>query len=158
DAVAEYLAVRFAVGATDRSALHRLAHLVHRRTEGNPLFMVTVVEDLVRQGVIARHGQQWALGGREEEALREIRETLRQLIEQQIERLSVAERQVLEVASVASAECSAAAVAAGAEMAIEEVEACCSELARREQFLRARGSAEWPDGTLAAHYSFGHAL
>src|SRR5439155_18056612 len=29
---------------------------------------------------------------------------------------------------------------------------------RREQLLRARGTSEWPDGTVAARYSFLHAL
>ena len=29
---------------------------------------------------------------------------------------------------------------------------------RREQFLRAQGTSEWPDGTIAARYGFVHAL
>src|SRR5207245_7601034 len=65
---------------------------------------------------------------------------------------------VLEVASVAGAEFSAAAVAAGAGIAVEAVEEHCRELARHEQFLRARGTAEWPDGAVAARYGFLHAL
>ena len=38
------------------------------------------------------------------------------------------------------------------------VEACCSELARRQQLLREDGTARWPDGTLATRYVFRHAL
>jgi predicted ATPase len=34
----------------------------------------------------------------------------------------------------------------------------CDALVRREQFLRARGTSEWPDGTIAARYGFVHAL
>src|SRR5207244_2904551 len=67
-------------------------------------------------------------------------------------------RVVLEVASVAGAEFSAAAVAAGSEAEVAEVEERCAGLARREQFLRATGVSEWPDGTVAARYGFIHAL
>src|SRR5262249_39312754 len=84
--------------------------------------------------------------------------SLQQMIEQQIERLSPAEKRLLEVASVAGAEFSAAAVAAGAGIAVEAVEEQCGELAHHEQFLRVRGTAEWPDGTVAARYEFLHAL
>src|SRR5262249_23019339 len=69
-----------------------------------------------------------------------------------------AEQHVLEVASVAGMEFSAAAVAAGSETILEEVEQQCAALARRGQFLQAKGAAEWPDGTMAARYSFIHAL
>ena len=47
--VAEYLEVKFPVGATQAVASTKLARLIHRRTDGNPLFMVTVVEDLAAQ-------------------------------------------------------------------------------------------------------------
>ncbi|MGH8475074.1 MAG: ATP-binding protein [Methylococcales bacterium] len=69
---------------------------------------------------------------------------------------------VLEVASVAGAEFSAAVLAAGIETEREtqqaKVEEICARLVRRQQFLQACGSAEWPDGTLAGRYGFIHAL
>src|SRR6266540_5883819 len=80
------------------------------------------------------------------------------MIEKQIERLSPQDRRVLEVASVAGAEFSAAAVAAGVETAVEVIEEQCEELVRREHFLRATDTDEWPDGTVTARYSFLHAL
>ena len=85
-------------------------------------------------------------------------ENLRQLIEQQLARVNPDERKVLEAASVAGAEFSAAAVAAGIEQTAEAVETHCDGLVRREQFLRAQGTSEWPDGTIAARYGFVHAL
>jgi predicted ATPase len=80
------------------------------------------------------------------------------MIEQRVGQVSSTERAVLEVASVAGAQFSAAAVAAGVETTVEAVEEQCAELVRREQFLRASGVAEWPDGTVATRYSFVHAL
>lgn len=53
--VAIYLAQRFA-----RTALpDGLARGLHQRTNGNPLFLATLVEGLVRQGVL-RHGEHWS--------------------------------------------------------------------------------------------------
>ncbi len=157
-AVAEYLAQRFAVGVTGRASLQRMAHVIHQRTDGNPLFMVNVTDELVSRGRIVTKEGQWALPERVEDLALEVPENLRQLIEQQIERVGTEERKVLEAASVAGAEFSAAAVAAGAEKDPETVEDCCGALVRREQFLRARGTTEWPDGTVAVRYGFVHAL
>ena len=43
-------------------------------------------------------------------------------------------------------------------MTTGDVEACCTGLVRREQFLRTNGVSEWPDGTVATRYHFLHAL
>ena len=56
-AVAAYLATRF----PDTPLPAGLARLVHQRTEGNPLFMVTVVEDWVRRGWLAQVDGRWTL-------------------------------------------------------------------------------------------------
>ena len=156
--VAEYLVVKFPVGTTGRSPLPKLARLIHRRTDGNPLFMVTAVDDLISQGVLVSVDGQWTL--HEDIATIETRvpDNLQQLIARQIERLTADNRYLLEVASVAGMEFSAAAAAAGMEREAEAVEESCEGLTRQGQFLRAQGTAEWPDGTVAARYSFLHAL
>jgi len=156
--VAEYLETRFSVGAGHAVPLQALAHIIHRRTDGNPLFMVNVVNDLIAQGVIAKTNGGWELRGEIRERTLGTPVNLRQLIEQQIARVSPEERTILEAASVAGAEFSAAAVAAGSEQSAEAVETHCDNLVRREQFLRARGTSEWPDGTIAGCYGFVHAL
>jgi DNA-binding winged helix-turn-helix (wHTH) protein/predicted ATPase len=140
------------------ATLRKLAHLIHRRTDGNPLFMVNVVSELVTRGVLVQSDGRWELQGGIEESIGGVPASVPELIERQQERLSAQEQRVLEVASVAGAEFSAAAVAAGLETTVEEVEEQCTELARREQFLYVQGTAEWPDGTVAAQYGFWHAL
>src|SRR5262249_25721245 len=134
--VAKYLTVRLPGGATGRLPLQRLARVIHRRTEGNPLFMVNLVDYLVTQGVITQVDGGWALHGEAAAVEFGVPASLRQLIEQQLERLSPEDRRVLEAASVAGAEFSAAAVAAGVEAEVERVEDHCEQLARRGQFLR----------------------
>ncbi len=154
--VTEYLTKRFSGGVMPSSSFQRLARLIHQRTDGNPLFMVNMVEHLLSQGILARVDGQWTLKG--EEAAAAVPETLRQMIEQRLAQADTTVRLTLEVASIAGAEFSAAAVAAGLGTAIEAVEEQCVKLVRQEQFLRASGTAEWPDGTVAARYSFQHAL
>jgi predicted ATPase len=112
--------------------------------------MVNVTNELVSRGIIAPGEEQWVLPERVADIDLAVPDNLRQLIERQIERVSAEEHKVLEAASVAGAEFSAAAVAAGVEQSAEAVEAQCEALVRREQFLRAHGTAEWPDGTVAA--------
>src|SRR6266849_3635291 len=121
--VADYLDQRFAIGAHGRAPLQTLARLVHQRTDGNPLFMVNVVNDLNAQGVLTQTNGEWELREKMEEHVLGTPTNLRQLIEQQIERVRPEERKVLEAASVARADFSAVAVAAGTEQSAETVEA-----------------------------------
>jgi predicted ATPase/DNA-binding winged helix-turn-helix (wHTH) protein len=152
--VAKYLVTRF-MGS---SLPARLTRVFHQRTEGNPLFIVNMVDYLTARGVLVEIGGQWQLKAAVEEVETGVPESIQQLIEKHIERLSPEEQRVLEVASVAGAEFSAAAVAAGVKVEIGEVEARCARLARRDQFLRTSGMEEWPDGTVSTRYRFLHAL
>jgi DNA-binding winged helix-turn-helix (wHTH) protein/tetratricopeptide (TPR) repeat protein len=157
-AVGEYLAVRFAVGAQGPAPLRSLVRTIHQRTDGNPLFMVNVVDALIAQGLTTSADGQGSVEQEVEQATAAIPENLRQLIEQQLEQLKPEERRMLEVASVAGLDFSVAAVAAGLETAVEAIEEQGAELARRGQFLQTDGVAEWPDGTVAGRYRFLHAL
>jgi predicted ATPase len=133
--------------------------MIHQRTEGNPLFMVNLVDYLMAEGKLteAMETQQVSLPSLSER-LKVVPIGLRPMIERQLDRLSVEEQQVLEVASVAGAQFSTAAVAEGLKQTTSEVETCCARLARGEQFIRATGMSAWPDGTVATSYSFLHAL
>jgi tetratricopeptide (TPR) repeat protein len=88
----------------------------------------------------------------------EVPDDIQQLIQGQLRFVSRAERDVLEVASVGGVVFDAPAVAAGLGRALDEVESLCAELCRPRRWLHPRRSVEWPDGTLAVRYAFGHAL
>jgi predicted ATPase len=138
--VAAYLEQRFSDGK------EKIAPVVYARSEGNPLFMINVVDYLFEQGSLADADKI--------EAPRNIR----QMIERNLQRLSSDEQQILTAASVAGTEFSAAAVAAALDRPVNEIEACCTRLARREQFIELQSAAEWPDGTRATGCKFIHAL
>ena len=87
-----------------------------------------------------------------------IPESVRQLIERQIERLTADERRVLEGASVVGMECSSVAIGAGLEEPTDWVEEHCEALVRRHQFLSPARLVELPDGTITPRYKFGHVL
>ncbi|HKA52950.1 MAG TPA: AAA family ATPase, partial [Candidatus Binatia bacterium] len=152
--ISQYLEARF--------GRHRfppeLGRGIHQSTDGNPLFMVNVANYLVAQGVIREAAGRWQLQGSVEDVTSRVPESLRQLIEKQVERLATEEQRVLEAASVAGAEFSAAAVATGLGEEVERIEAWCEGLAHRGQFLRSHGTKTLPDGTVTGLYSFLHAL
>ena len=160
-AVVDYLARRLP-GATLAPAF---ARRLHERTDGHPLFLVRVVDDLIEQGVLRQQddNRTWRLAS-ETSAWQAVLETrvpqsVRAMIELQLQRLAPREQQVLEAAAVAGVECSAAAAAAAlAENDIVAVEQVCDELARRHRFLEPAGVAEWPDGTVSSNYRFAHEL
>jgi len=152
EGVAAYLAHRCGGHALPRE----LARLIHQRTNGNPLFMINVVDDAVRRGMLQEGPEGWELPSGIAAVTLGVPESLRQLIEQHFKQASPKEQEVLAAASVAGSEFFVAAVATGVDQGTEDVEAQCADLARREQFLQARGMEIWPDGTVAGRYRFIH--
>ena len=151
--VGQYLSRRFPAHGLPSE----LARVLHRSTEGNPLFLVNTIDYLIGQEQLREVDGQWRLVGLAEDVASRVPETLWQLVERQVERLTVEEQAVLVAASVAGVEFSAAvALAAGIDP--RQAELHCETLARRGQFLRGVGIAEWPDGTVAGRYAFIHAL
>jgi tetratricopeptide (TPR) repeat protein len=135
-----------------------LAAFIYERTDGNALFMVNMVEYLVAQGWVVRRAGAWMLReGGETEGI-SIPDGLRQLLLRRIEELPPEARRVLETASVVGEAFAVAAVAAGAQCPVEEVEAVCEGLAARQHFLDDIGLTVWPDGTRAGSYRFRHGL
>jgi tetratricopeptide (TPR) repeat protein len=153
-----YLAKRFSSNASRAS--DSLAAAIHERTDGNPLFMINVIDYLVNAGLMVSSHE--ANAAKSAEILRaghvEVPRSIRQMIERNLERLKPEEQAVLESASVAGIEFSTAAIAAALERPQNQIEACCVRLARHEQFISVRGAIEWPDGTVAARFRFHHAL
>jgi predicted ATPase/DNA-binding winged helix-turn-helix (wHTH) protein len=152
--VDQYLVARFPAQKSSTA----LGQFIHHATEGNPLFMVNVVDYWLSQGVLAETDGQWCLTADVADARVGLPESLRQMIEKQLERFTPVEQRVLEVASVVGSTFSAALVAPALEVSTEEVEEVCRRLAQRALFLRESVPTQWPDGTISANYSFLHAF
>jgi predicted ATPase/DNA-binding winged helix-turn-helix (wHTH) protein len=135
-----------------------LIPVLYQRTQGNPLFLVTMVADLMGRGVLRDEAAGWEGTAALDTATVGVPKTLRHLIEQQFERLAPAAQALIEAASVAGVDFVAAAVAAGVGMPAEDVDIQCATLARQGQFVQPHGTATWPDGTVTGRYRFCHAL
>ena len=151
--VGAYLAARF----PRQQLTVELGQAIHQRTEGNPLFVVNVVDYWLSQHEPGDAADQPRLAARAED-LAAVPESLRQLIDRQLTRLTPEECRVLEVASVAGGEFSTTVVASAVEETAERVEELCEGLARRDQFVRARATELLADGTVSGRYAFRHAL
>jgi hypothetical protein len=152
--VAQYLAAYF----TGHEVPASLVHLLHRRTDGYPLFLVAMVEHLVRQGWVATSAHRVMIPVGLEILEAAVPDSLRQLIEQQLVQCSATEQLVLEAAGVAGVEWAVAAVAAGLNGDMLEVEEQCAALARRGQFVHPSGMEEWLDQTVTGRYRFGFTM
>ena len=138
--VAEYLRARDSSFWTDA-----MVSSVHRRSGGNPLFMVTVADTVE------------LVGGDVADAAA-VPDSLRGLLDTQLRSLHFAQRETLIAASVAGVEFSSLAVAAATGRTVDEVEDTCEELARQARFVRTTGVADWPSGAVGQAYSFRHDL
>src|SRR6185295_13434667 len=122
--VAAYLAQRFGGHAFPSE----LARAVHRRTDGSPLFMVRVVDELVALRVLEAEDDRWRLRKPVDEIAHAVPESLRALVEQQIGRLPSEAQRVLEAASTLGNEFTIGALAAGLEADPLTIEERCDEL------------------------------
>lgn len=155
-AIDRYLRARF--GNSPRLPLAALAAFLHRRTDGNALFTVAMVDDLVRSGHLIGSGGTWALRGSVAELGDGLPDDLRHLVHAQIERLDEDDRRLVEAAAVAGTDFAAAHVAAALGCDVASAEDRCTRLALSGRFIQARHALLWPDGTRSAGFGFMHAL
>jgi DNA-binding winged helix-turn-helix (wHTH) protein len=134
------------------------AAFVRDHTDGNPLFMTQVLDHLVAHGALDRSGGRWALTRALGEIAGIVPDSLRQLVDATVERLSVDERRTLEAASVCGVDFAASAVAAALDIEDASIEGWLDRLVSHRHFLRGTGTDRLPDGTWSPRYAFTHAL
>jgi DNA-binding winged helix-turn-helix (wHTH) protein/tetratricopeptide (TPR) repeat protein len=152
--VAEYMESHFAEGGFPEG----FAGLIYRHSGGNALFLVNILQDMVKRELIARENGRWTLKVALKDVEPKVPETLDQLIEAQFQQLSAEEQRILRTASVAGERFSVWAISTAAEIEEDAVEEACERLADRLQFIRAAGINALPNGQISAHYDFRHSL
>jgi predicted ATPase len=155
--VAEYLAVE----SSGASLPDGLASLLYRHSDGNPLFMVSALDDMTERGLISRNEGSWELRVALKGIDLEVPRSLQQMIEVHIERLSAEEQRVLEIASLESVgryRFGVVTRAAAIDLAPEVFEGVCETLSRRHRIVRSAGVHKLADGTLTPCYEFVHVL
>jgi DNA-binding winged helix-turn-helix (wHTH) protein len=152
--VAHYLALRY----PHHQFPSGFVQVVTTITDGTPLFLVSLVDELARREMIVEGERGASLAITTDELAAHRADSVRQLIDMQLDRLTRDEQRVLEAASVIGQDFSTALVAAALEAAAETVDEWCDWLARRQLFLRRESIDEWPDGVVHTRYAFRHAL
>lgn len=150
--VEQFLSARLG-GSVDPAA----TTLVHRRSNGNPLFMRNLIDHLIDRGALSERDGCWQVCEPQSRAA-EVPTAIKQILEQGIERLDAAEVAALEVASVAGGAFACAGVAHCLDTEMDHVEAVCERLARRGDFLRSVGTLPLVDGRVSGRYEIVHAL
>jgi predicted ATPase/DNA-binding winged helix-turn-helix (wHTH) protein len=154
DAVNAYLSQR----CPGHTFPRELAHTLERSTGGNPLFLTTLVEDLEAQGLIRQADAHWELSIRLHDLAARRPDSIRRLIDVQIDRLRAFEQRIVEVAAVAGMTFAAGVVAHTLEADVDDVDSACESLANERRLLRYAGTETWPDGSIQSRYAFRHAL
>ena len=135
-----------------------LSELVHRHSEGNPLFMLAALEHMVKRSLLILANGRWQLQAPLEQIEFEVPDDLRHMIEAQLQRLSTQERGALELASIAGASFSASMIGSGADIDLQSLEDLYEELSRRHHIVKWAGTQPLPDGSVTERYQFVHVL
>ena len=137
-----------------------LGSFVHQRSEGNPLFVIAILEHLIAQRFLVRvdeHGA-WEMRGSFQEMEASVPDGLAQMIEIEIERLTLEEQRLLEAGSLFSVAFPTWAIAAALAEDATEIEEALDALTRRLYFVQKAGQDELPDGSRSTFYAFAHDL
>jgi DNA-binding winged helix-turn-helix (wHTH) protein len=152
--VSEYLAEEFG----DHSLPADFAAMIHRHSEGNPLFMTAVLDHLTRSGVLAQANGRWHLTVPVDRIDPGVPDTLKTMLDVQLGHLSEDERWLLKCASVAGQHFTACSVAIMLEERDSVVERKCAAMAERQQFVKNCGICELPNGSFTIDCEFRHSL
>ena len=124
------------------------ARALHRRTEGNPLFVLEILRHLAHEGYIYHDGARWQCQVSADEL--PIPDSVREVIDRRVGRLSVAARETLSAAALIGREFTRTALLESVELPVERV------LQGLRESVRSRVLSEIPGAQRA--YRFSHAL
>ncbi len=143
--VARYAAARIGSG---EQQIAPLAELLHRRSEGNPLFFTALLDSWIERGALADRSLELAAG----QLAADLPEPLDAVIGLELATLAPDARLLLAAASVIGLEFPVASVAAAAAVSIEQAARGLESLAQRGRFVRRLSSDP------GSRYAFLHVL
>ena len=152
--IAAYLGARLGPGAPPAAFAARLESL----SAGNPLFLRTLLDELVEAGAFEHGPDGWHLVDGADRLLAQLPESLRAFVASEAARLPAPLRRVVEAASVIGTEALVPELATMLERPPEDVADACERLASIGRLLRRTDEGTWPDGTVVGRYAFPHAV
>lgn len=154
EALENYLNARFTPNRFDTD----LPLLIHRKTEGQPLFATSLVQFLVERGDIARIGEYWTMTRPLLDLDLEVPANVRKMLRRKIDVLEAGDRRALEYASIQGEEFTSAWLAGLLGTDDVSLEEQLDRLDKIHRLIQTIGEEELPDGTLSTRYRFVHVL
>ncbi|MCI0619278.1 AAA family ATPase [bacterium] len=148
--IADYLNQRFPVNSLPLD----LTSVLHKRTDGHPIFFVNLIEYLVDHEKIIESDGVWKINEKLHPSHLGTPDNIGEMIEKQIDELSDEEQNALEAGSVAGMKFSAHLLAAALSKDVVHIEKLCGRLAKRHQFLK----TSTPSENSGATFEFMHVL
>lgn len=135
-----------------------LVEILGAHSGGNPLFAGEALDRWCHDGSIVEVDGHVRIAGDVSRLESAVPDSVRRLIEERLDRLPAADRELLDAASIVGRDAPSFAVAAGLDGPLEEVERALVRLSREEGLLEAIGDEVWPDGTVSTTYRLSHDL
>jgi AAA ATPase domain len=152
--VREYLERRFSLG----EFLTPLSSLLTKATEGQPLFLISLVQLFIQRGDLQGVGGEWRLTTPTDRLHWVIPRTVQAVIRRKLAALEEADRRLLQHASIEGQEFSTAVLSAVVGTDPAPLEERLDVMARGSRIVTAVGPERYADGTWGARYQFAHAL
>jgi DNA-binding winged helix-turn-helix (wHTH) protein len=152
--VQRYLSLRFPASELPPALAAALLEI----TDGNPLFVCSLLDELVAQRNLAEEDGIWRLRKRVDALGEILPDSLRHLIELQVGRLTDEDQRILEAGSAAGLEFSAGAAADALGLDADAVDERLQALARSTRLVDAQGLDSPPHRATSGRYAFVHAL
>ena len=127
--------------------------LIHRKTEGQPLFATSLIQFLVERGDIARVGDHWMLTRLLSELDLEAPVNVRKMIRKKLEALEPEDRRAMEYASIQGEEFTSAVLAGLLDVDDLALEERLDRLDKDHRLIQTMGEDELPDGTFTTPLS-----
>jgi len=152
--LATYLDTRLAPNRFDPE----LAAMIHRTTEGQPLFATSLIQFLVERGEIAKVGDHWMLKTLLSDLDLEAPVNVRKMIRKKLEALDAEDRRVMAYASIQGEDFNSVILAGLLETDDLGLEERLDRLDKVNRLIKTLGEEDLPDGSLTTRYRFAHIL
>ncbi len=153
DDISKYLDIEFKGHSFPRD----LVDFVHTRTEGNPLFLCSMIGYLQDRGTIIDQDG-WHLAKSLSDIEDDIPQSIRSMIERKIDQLEDTDKRLLMTAAVQGADFHAVVVSDALKADQADVEESLERLQQVHALVQKVGEEELPDCSLTLRYRFVHAL
>ena len=150
--IERYLSLQF----PSNSFPSEFAQMVHRRTEGNPLFMTDLLRFLRDGQILEQQNNAWCLMRPLSDIGKLIPTGIQSMIRLKIEELSEAQRQVLLCGAIQGMQFDTAVIAQVLSLDPVDVEELVQQLETAHSFITSVGEYDFANRALSMRYRFAH--